>query len=200
MLKGKMKRFFMGSILNKSQNYLPLTNREKAMVVWFLKFQVASIIAVISLVVPFRALYAVLSDIRPELTEISAPGQIIAPAAAQPQPVVYGVVSETIREVTAYNAGDPAQTDASPCIAANGEDICLALEKGYNRCAANFVPLGTELQILSPKTGWEFQCLVVDRMNSKHPNRVDIAMKVTEKDRAIKFGMQNLVVRILEKK
>ena len=30
------------------------------------------------------------------------------------------VVSETIREVTAYNAGDPEQTAGDPCISASG--------------------------------------------------------------------------------
>ena len=42
----------------------------------------------------------------------------------------YAVRSETIRVVTAYNAGDPRQTDDTPCIAANGENICKALAKG----------------------------------------------------------------------
>ena len=61
-----------------------------------------------------------------------------------PPPLVYKnqryvVESETIRVVTAYNAGDPAQTDDSPCISASGEDLCAALELGQKRCAANFV-------------------------------------------------------------
>ena len=41
----------------------------------------------------------------------------------------FRVKSETIRVVTAYNVGDPRQTDDTPCIAANGEDICSALRK-----------------------------------------------------------------------
>ena len=36
----------------------------------------------------------------------------------------YKVKSETIRVVTAYNVGDPRQTDDTPCISANGENIC----------------------------------------------------------------------------
>jgi 3D (Asp-Asp-Asp) domain-containing protein len=199
-IRSRIKHFLFGNIMKKSQNYLPLTHRERAMIKWFIKFQAAMLLLIVSLVVPFQALYALLNDIRPELMEIPSPVAIASPEVKSEEISVYQVKSETIREVTAYNAGDPYQTDDSPCISANGEDICLALEKGYNRCAANFVPFGTELQIISPETGWEFQCLVVDRMNSRYPNRVDIAMKLSEKDRAIKFGMQKLVVRILESK
>ncbi len=36
----------------------------------------------------------------------------------------YYVESETVRIVTAYNARDPGQTDDTPCISANGENIC----------------------------------------------------------------------------
>lgn len=99
----------------------------------------------------------------------------------------------TIREITAYNAGDPTQTDSSPCISANGENICLALEKGYKRCAANFVPFGTILRIQNYG-----DCLVVDRLNSKFRNRVDIAMAVGEKKKAIAFGKQNLRVEVIK--
>lgn len=99
----------------------------------------------------------------------------------------------TIREVTAYNAGDPHQTDSSPCISANGENVCIALEEGYKRCAANFVPFGTILRIAHYG-----DCMVTDRMNSRFSNRVDIAMKVYEKERALKFGKQNLEVEIIK--
>ncbi len=74
----------------------------------------------------------------------------------------YIVQSETIRVVTAYNAGDPRQTDDTPCISASGENICKALAKGKKRCAANFVPLGSRLHV--GKIG---VCLVTDRTNRK---------------------------------
>ena len=99
----------------------------------------------------------------------------------------------TIREVTAYNAGDPFQTDDTPCESANGENICLALEKGYKRCAANFVPFGTILRIAHYG-----DCMVTDRMHKRFKQRVDIAMKVYEKDRALKFGKQRLEIEIIK--
>ncbi len=105
----------------------------------------------------------------------------------------YRVKSETIRVVTAYNVGDPRQTDDTPCIAANGEDICSALAKGQMRCAANFVPLGSHLYV--DKIG---VCLVTDRMNKRYRNRVDIAMEKHEYDKARRFGRQKLHVKILD--
>jgi len=105
----------------------------------------------------------------------------------------YRVKSETIRVVTAYNVGDPRQTDDTPCIAANGEDICSALAKGEMRCAANFVPLGSHLYV--DKIG---VCLVTDRMNRRYRNRVDIAMEKNEYYKARRFGRQKLHVKILD--
>lgn len=104
---------------------------------------------------------------------------------------IIDVTSGTVREVTAYNLGDVNQTDSSPCITANGMDGCKMLEQGINICAANFVPLGTTIYVQHYG-----ECLVIDRMNSRFPNRVDIGMKLSEKQRAIKFGLQNLLVKI----
>ncbi|MCK4554957.1 hypothetical protein KAU19_08470, partial [Candidatus Parcubacteria bacterium] len=61
----------------------------------------------------------------------------------EPQIEFYEVVSETIREVTAYNVGDPYQCDDDPCITANGENVCTALALGYKRCTSNAFPFGT---------------------------------------------------------
>ena len=103
------------------------------------------------------------------------------------------IVAEVIREVTAYNVGDPKQNYGNPCISANGENICAALAKGLRRCAANFVPFGTKLHI----EGFG-HCTVTDRMNKRYKNRVDIAMKLTEKAKALKFGLRKLKVQILK--
>ena len=107
----------------------------------------------------------------------------------------FKVKSETIRVVTAYNVGDPRQTDDTPCISANGENICRALAQGEMRCAANFVPLGSHLYV--DKIG---VCLVTDRMNRRYRNRVDIAMQKDEYRKARRFGKQKLQVKILDDK
>ena len=98
-------------------------------------------------------------------------------------------IEGTIREVTAYNVGDPNQTDSSPCISANGTNLCEALERGEKHCATNAFPFGTILEIQNYGT-----CVVSDRMNLRYPNRIDIAMKLSEKQRALRFGKQNLLV------
>lgn len=103
------------------------------------------------------------------------------------------VVSETIRIVTAYNAGDPAQNQGDPCISANGENLCQALSEGKKRCAANFVPLGTKLYV--DKYGI---FVVTDRTNKRYRNRVDIAMKLDEIHKAKQFGKKRLNVKILK--
>lgn len=98
-----------------------------------------------------------------------------------------------IREVSAYNVGVVAQNDDTPCIPANGENICEAVRQGYKRCAANFVPLGTRLRI----EGYG-ECLVVDRMNSRYKSRVDIAMAADQIAEARQWGVRKLKVEILK--
>lgn len=101
-------------------------------------------------------------------------------------------INEAIREVTAYNAGDPNQTDSTPCDGAGG-NICKMLDAGKKICAANFVPMGTLLEIEHYGI-----CEVRDAMNARFKNRVDIAMKKSEKDRALAFGRQTLKVRVIK--
>ncbi len=95
------------------------------------------------------------------------------------------------REITRYNAGDPAQTDSTPCIGAMGTNICERLAQGQKICAANFVKLGTVINI----QGYG-DCVVEDRMNARFPERVDIAMQAHEKPEAIKAGLKHLQVII----
>ena len=116
---------------------------------------------------------------------------IESPLIIQPN-ARYLVRSETIRVVTAYNAGDSRQTDETPCISASGENICKALAKGKKRCAANFVPLGSHLHV--DKIG---VCLVTDRTNKRYRNRVDVAMQKDEYQKARRFGRQKLAVKII---
>ena len=110
----------------------------------------------------------------------------------------YEVIRESVRQVTAYNVGDVYQNDSTPCTGAYSRvDLCEELEKGVNVCAANFVPLHTMLRIYTDE-GQSFECIVWDRMNSRYPNRVDIAMSYEEKIEARQFGLQRLTVQVLK--
>jgi len=91
--------------------------------------------------------------------------------------------------VTAYNVGVVAQTDNTPCIGASGDDLCQLVDQNINVCAANFVPLGTYLEIEGLG-----KCQVLDRMNIRYAYRVDIAMGPDEIAQAKEFGLKRLKV------
>lgn len=95
----------------------------------------------------------------------------------------------TTMTVTAYNSV-PGQTDATPCIGAQGTDICVLYNQGENICAANFVPLGTKLMV--DGLG---ECTVRDRMNARYFYRVDwyMGMDVTG---ARQFGARQKSVSV----
>ncbi len=93
------------------------------------------------------------------------------------------------REVTAYNVGDPSQTDASPCIGATGQDLCALIAQGRKIVATNELPFGSKVEI----NGEVYE--VLDRMNSRYQHRYDIAMPVDQKTNAIKWGLKILDVR-----
>ncbi len=99
----------------------------------------------------------------------------------------------TVRIVTAYNVGDVHQTDDEPCIDASNTNICTALDRGERRCAANFVPLGTTIWIESYGA-----CKVTDRTHRRYSDRVDIAMKFHEKQKALNWGARKLKVEVLQ--
>lgn len=93
--------------------------------------------------------------------------------------------------VTAYNSV-PAQTDGSPCIAADGSDICKLYAKGDYSCASA-LPFGTKINV--PGFG---VCTVRDRLAPKYYYRVDIHMGGADcipKARA--WGKKKLTITIL---
>ena len=102
------------------------------------------------------------------------------------------VVREDHVTVTAYNSV-PAQTDDTPCIGAQGTDICKIYEAGENICAANFVALGTKLEVEGLGT-----CIVRDRMNARYTHRVDWYMGM-DIEGARKFGVRTKQVAIYSK-
>ena len=93
----------------------------------------------------------------------------------------------TMREVTAYNSV-PEQTDSTPCIAADGSDICERREAGEMICATNAFPLGTKLYIRNVG-----ECTVADRMNDRYQERVDLFFG-NNTVAARQFGLNKLYV------
>lgn len=109
------------------------------------------------------------------------------PVEATAQVTVEVVKPNVIREVSAYTS-EVAQTDSTPCISANGSNICQLYVEGTNICASNAYPMGTVLEVDGLGT-----CIVADRMNARYRNRVDWYMGM-DTARALRFGVQKLRV------
>jgi 3D (Asp-Asp-Asp) domain-containing protein len=101
------------------------------------------------------------------------------------------VKSTSYHIITAYNS-EVGQTDDSPCITANGFNVC---EHGReDTVAANFLPFGAKIRI--PELFGDKVFTVRDRMNARHSNRVDIWM--AKKADAKQFGVKSAKVEVLE--
>jgi 3D (Asp-Asp-Asp) domain-containing protein len=110
---------------------------------------------------------------------------------ASTTPVSVKVKSTSVHVMTAYNS-EVGQTDNSPCITANGFNVC---EHGVeDTIAANFLKMGTKVKI--PELYGDRVFTVRDRMNARHANRVDIWMK--DRTSAIKFGVKTAKIQVLE--
>ncbi|MFA6428818.1 MAG: hypothetical protein WCW02_04795 [Candidatus Buchananbacteria bacterium] len=103
----------------------------------------------------------------------------------QPQPKkVFKVVA------TAYSSS-VEETDNTPCITANGFDVCENNE--VNVVAANFLPFGTKIKI--PELYGEKFLVVQDRMNARYKTgRIDIWHP--SKDEAVHFGVKVLQIEV----
>lgn len=92
---------------------------------------------------------------------------------------------------TAYNS-EVGQTDNSPCITANGFNLC---ENGVeDTVAANFLKFGTKIRI--PELFEDRIFIVRDRMNPRHNNKIDIWMN--GKTEAKKFGVKWAKAEVIE--
>ncbi len=93
--------------------------------------------------------------------------------------------------VTAYNSL-PGQTDSTPCITANGFNLCKNNQQ--NVIAANFLKFGTKVRFpdFDPNTIYTVQ----DRMNARYTYRADIWMKNIADAR--QFGLKNLKMEIYQ--
>jgi 3D (Asp-Asp-Asp) domain-containing protein len=103
----------------------------------------------------------------------------------------YKVVSSGVYPMTAYNS-EPGQTDSTPCITANGFNVCE--HNIEDTIAANFLKFGTKVRI--PELFGDRIFVVRDRMNRRYTHRVDIWM--INKDDAIQFGIKRAKIEVLK--
>lgn len=122
-----------------------------------------------------------------DVFEAEEPAQF--PVAQDKQPV------KTITVVsTAYNSL-VGQTDSTPCITANGHDLCKQYEEqGFgNTIAANFLKMGTQVKF--PELYGDKIFVVRDRMNARYGyGRIDIWLP--EYNEAKQFGVKRLKMEI----
>jgi 3D (Asp-Asp-Asp) domain-containing protein len=101
------------------------------------------------------------------------------------------VIRTSSHVMTAYNS-DPRQTDSTPCITANGFNVCEHGEE--DTIAANFLRFGTKVMI--PELFGDRVFIVRDRMNKRYTQRVDIWMK--NHSDAINFGVRVAEIQVIE--
>ena len=101
-----------------------------------------------------------------------------------PDPVKEIRVVETV--VTAYSSR-VGETDSTPFITASGSKVRMGV------VAANWLPLGTQIKI--PELFGDRIFTVEDRMNKKHPNKVDVWFSDTNE--ALRFGKKLTRIEIL---
>jgi len=93
--------------------------------------------------------------------------------------------------ITAYNS-EVGQTDDTPCITANGFNVCA--NGVEDTIAANFLPFGAKVKI--PELFGDRVFTVRDRMNERFDNRIDVWM--VAKQNAKQFGVKYAKIDLLE--
>jgi len=90
------------------------------------------------------------------------------------------------RVVTAYSS-TPEETDSTPFITASGNYV------RFGTVAANWLPIGTAVRI--PEYFGDQVFIVEDRMNRKHPTKLDIWFP--SKEEAVQFGTRTTRIEVL---
>ena len=133
--------------------------------------RLATIALMISLLTALAPQRVALADTEVNTPVVTEPVvEPVFPEAEERQPV-----REINMVFTAYNSL-PGQTDSTPCITANGHNLCrqFAEEGVANTIATNLLPFGTIVTI--PELYGDKQFIVRDRMNARYngKNRSDI--------------------------
>lgn len=97
-------------------------------------------------------------------------------------------ITRTMRVTATAYSSTRDQTDASPFISASGVHVFDGM------VAANFLRFGTKIRI--PDYYGDKQFVVLDRMNARFSNRVDVWMD--SRGKAIQFGVRHVRIEVLE--
>ncbi len=98
-------------------------------------------------------------------------------------------VKKTMAVRLSFYSSDPNQTDSTPCIPADGSDLCIMAQEGLtDAIAANFLPLGTTVRfkdtVIDGVMFPEKIFTVRDRMNTRYNGTryVDVYIAVLGED------------------
>lgn len=108
-----------------------------------------------------------------------------------PPAKVYEVVATYTVPITAYSS-TVDQTDSTPCITANGFDLCAHNQEDV--IAANFLPFGAKVRI--PEHFGDRIFTVQDRMNARYHYRADLWMR--NRVDAIKWGLKYTKIEVVK--
>jgi 3D (Asp-Asp-Asp) domain-containing protein len=124
-----------------------------------------------------------------EPVQVTAPAETPAPTQSV-APKLQSVVGPVVA-VTAYTS-EVGQTDSTPCIGADGTDLCKRYENGEKLCATNDHPMHSTLVV----DGYG-ECTVVDRMNSRYTGTGHVDIYLGHDTPAAKqWGIRHLKVAI----
>ena len=119
-------------------------------------------------------------------------GLFHSPEAQAVSPPVITVMRSYQRvPITAYSS-TADQTDSTPCITANGFDLCEHNQE--NVVAANFLKFGTKVRI--PELFGEQIFTVQDRMNARYTYRLDVWMQT--RAAAKQHGLRFATIEVVE--
>lgn len=103
--------------------------------------------------------------------------------------------AKTIWVVATAYSSTVDQTDSTPCITANGHNLCKQYEEQDfgNTIAANFLPTGTQVRLKDVSSDKIY--VVRDRMNARYGwGRVDVWLPTREE--AVEFGVKRIEMEI----
>jgi 3D (Asp-Asp-Asp) domain-containing protein len=198
--------FYEAMIMQRTNKSKSLNNKVKnvllgvltaIIIVTSVKVQTASAVSIMPIVPTFttitRSLYDVVKDnglisLKPE----QAPLEAEVVQSVEPVQQSLAVKYTKKYTITAYNSV-PWQTDSTPCISADGSDICKLREQGELSCAAS-LPFGTKINV--PGFG---VCTVRDRLAAKYSYRIDLYFGGADQIQAAKeWGKRQVVVEVLD--
>jgi 3D (Asp-Asp-Asp) domain-containing protein len=148
---------------------------------------IISVLVIVNLLGGMVVPRVVNAETKETVTILPIPGavdNISFPVAGKREP------ARTIMVLATAYSSDVAQTDSTPCIPANGYNLCEHYEKygSGNTIASNFLRFDTQIRF--PEVFGNKTFIVRDRMNARYNGKMRIDIWMPSREEAIEFGAQ----------